>query len=166
MKVFKKILVPVDFGEASMEALSKAAALAMLSGATLHVTHVVDDIPGRYVELPFSTVGQVQVGVTEAAEEKLCALVQRADLRSVKARPAILTATDPANAIVQHADEEGIDLIVIGTHGRPAMLRLLLGSVAERVLRAAHCPVMVVHAPVAYFAGKGETRQEVCSIQK
>jgi nucleotide-binding universal stress UspA family protein len=156
MKAFRKILVPVDFEEASMEALSQAAILAMLSGADLHIAHVVDDILGRYAEFPFAAAGQIQVDLTEAAEQRLGNLAQRPDLQALKPRPVMLTSTDSAEAILRHADEEGVDLIVMGTHGRTTVMRLLLGSVAERVVRGAHCPVMVVRAPVAprYFAAR------------
>jgi nucleotide-binding universal stress UspA family protein len=149
MKVFEKILVAVDFSDASFEALAQAATLAKLSGASLQIVHVVDDIAGRYLEFPFSAVGHLQTGVTEAAEQQLCDLAQREDLRNVRPRPVVLTSANPAEAIVHQADEESIDLIVMGTHGRPPMVRLLLGSVAERVVRTAHCPVMVVRAPLA-----------------
>ena len=165
MTRFKKILVPVDFGEASMEALSQAASLATLSGASLQIVHVVDDIAGRYLEFPFSAVGHVQTGITEAAEQQLCDLSQRDDLRALRPRPVVLTSTNPAEAIVHQAEEEGADLIVMGTHGRPAVMRMLLGSVAERVLRAASWPVMIVHAAGVTFPVK-EFRQEVCSIDR
>ena len=145
MRPYKRLLVPVDFGPVSLEALAAARDLAKTTGATLHLFHAVDDVAARYLTYPLEPLGQVQTAVMDAAEQQLQELVDAERREGLTADSTINISTSPAHAIVEFAKDNAIDLIVMGTHGRGGMLRMMLGSVAERVVRTAPCPVMVVH---------------------
>jgi nucleotide-binding universal stress UspA family protein len=79
------------------------------------------------------------------------ALISDDDRRQLKARVAVVSSIAPAAAIVTYADKSNIDLIVMGTHGRGGLAHLLMGSVAERVVRMAPCPVLTVRHPEHEF---------------
>ena len=87
----------------------------------------------------------------EAARNQLDALINDEDRRDLDAKPVLLTSSTPALAIVNHAKEADIDLIVMGTHGRGGFGHLLMGSVAEKVVRLAPCPVLTVRHPEHEF---------------
>ena len=92
-----------------------------------------------------------QADIDKAAARQLAASVTAEDRTQLHAREVVRRSTSPATAITEYAEEAGIDLIVIGTHGRGLMGRFLLGSVAERVVRVAGCPVLVVRNPERDF---------------
>ena len=81
----------------------------------------------------------------ESARQQLAAIVTDDDRRTLHAEAVVRSAASAAQAIVDDARDQGIDLIVVGTHGRGGVSRVLLGSVAERVVRTAPCPVLTVH---------------------
>lgn len=140
----KKILLATDFSDQSDAALQMATALARDSGATLLIAHTVELAP---VGADRGFGGYVAEGeVAEIARVQLEALAP-SDSRVGYSHKLLEGA--PAEAIVQYADEEGADLIVIGSHGRTGFTRLLLGSVAEAVVRHAKCPVLTVKHPSA-----------------
>jgi nucleotide-binding universal stress UspA family protein len=149
MIALKKILVATDFGEAADAALRYGRALARSFNAVVDVLHVADDTATR----PFAGEGyvgvlpDVQKDIEESARRRLHALVIDNDPDPLPVRTVIVTSNTPAAAIVQYAKDGNVDLIVIGTHGRSAMAHLLMGSVAERVVRTAGCPVLVVRHP-------------------
>ena len=144
--MFNRILVPTDFSPPSAAALEYARILATTYGSSLRIVHVVNDPIGGpdYVSDSF-------VPSTQAIREELLA-ESRARLGSVVtprdcARfhvhcDAVLG--EPAKAIIDHAAAINADLIVMGTHGRTGLAHLLMGSVAEHVVRAATCPVLTV----------------------
>lgn len=149
MATITRILVPTDFSETADAALAYAKPLAAQFGATLHLVHVFSD---PYV-LP-AYAPDVYAGVPATLREE--ALAQVADELKLRAghNPAkrIVTATLTgltARELVRYADEHGIDLIVMGTHGRQGVAHLLLGSVAEHLVRIAPCPVLTVRGKVA-----------------
>lgn len=139
-----RLLVPTDFSPTSEIALQYAIDMAP-PGAAIHLLHVVDNgrltaayPDGFYVELP----GAREQMIGEA-NERLKTIARSAD------RPNLTLTTEvgegwPVAAIVQDAVVRDADLIVMGTHGRTGLAHALLGSVAERVLRTAPCPVLVV----------------------
>ena len=139
-----RILVPVDFGPASQAALEYARGLAEPTGATIHLLHVVDDIAARFIEFPYAQFGLAQETLQESAREQLAAVARRADVGATRLRTAVLVSTAPASAIAGYAADEHIDLIVMGTHGRAPVTRMFLGSVADRLVRTAPCPVLTV----------------------
>jgi len=143
----KKVLVATDFGEASDQALAYGRELARTFGATLHVLHVVDNVAARYVtETPGFDLPRLQLQVEDAARAELMKIVTGDDRRTLNAVVALRTSVSPPTAIVDYARQEAIDVIVVGTHGRGAIAHFFMGSVAERVVRTAPCPVLTVHA--------------------
>ena len=148
MIALKSILVATDFGEASGAALAYGRELARTFGATLHVLHVADDV---YVRLGgdayMAVLPELQRGLEVAAQKQLDELLIDNDPVPLPVKTAVITSSATAAAIVQYARDLDIDLIVVGTHGRGAMAHLLMGSVAERVVRSASCPVLTVRHP-------------------
>lgn len=153
MVTLKHVLVAVDFGEASETALAYGRELARLFGATLHVLHVVENVIASAASIEGYAIDFVtlQHDVEEAARKQLEALVTDEDRRTLAAKTITLTANTPAASIVGYARDAHIDLIVLGTHGRGGMAHVFLGSVAERVVRAAPCPVLTVRHPEHEF---------------
>jgi nucleotide-binding universal stress UspA family protein len=146
MVTLKNILVATDFSEPSGVALAYGRDLARSYGARLHVMHVVDDVLMRYSGEVGFVLPSMQEDLDNAARRELEARITDEDRRQLNAVPVIFTGTNIAEAICRYANDNAIDLIVTGTHGRGAITHLLMGSVAERVVRTAHCPVLTVHA--------------------
>jgi universal stress protein A len=143
MPIPRRILVATDFSARSLEALRYARELARACGSRLHLLHVLAG-PARW--LP----GMAEPGVVDLqdharaeAELELIALATEEGLDPFKTTTAVV-AGDVDHAILCHAAEAQADLIVMGTHGYSAIAHFLLGSVAERVVRQASCPVVVV----------------------
>ena len=133
----KKILFPTDFSHTGDAALAMATSLARDSGAKLLIVHVEES----------STAyggGEMYYGTLEPSLEEvkkmLREVVPAAD-SEVPYEHRLITG-DPAPAIARFAESEGVDLIVMGTHGRNGVVRLLMGSVAEAIVRRAPCPVL------------------------
>jgi nucleotide-binding universal stress UspA family protein len=132
------ILYPTDFSTAGLTALEMATSLARDRGATLLIMHV-EEPPMAYGG------GELYYGVEEPSREELKRMLSEV----VPTDPAVpcqhrLMIGSPAMAILQTAEEEKVELIVKATHGRTGLLRLLMGSVAEEVVRKAKCPVLTV----------------------
>ena len=153
MIALKNILVATDFGEPADAALTYGRTLARAFGATLHVLHVTENMYLR----AYGTEGYVpslttlQHEVDEAAGKQLDELLIDSDGSGPATRKVLRPARVPAATIVQYAKDERIDLIVMGTHGRGGVAHLLMGSVAERVVRTAPCPVLTVRHPEHEF---------------
>jgi nucleotide-binding universal stress UspA family protein len=147
------ILVATDFSEPSDAALAYGRELAVLFGATLHVLHVAQNIYFNAIGADgYVAISQdVQQQIEDDARLRLHRLVIDSDKSGPPTIPVIVTATAPALAIVDYAKDHGIDVIVMGTHGRGAFAHLVLGSVAERVVRFAPCPVLTVKHPEREF---------------
>lgn len=132
----KKILVPTDFSHTGDAALKYASSMARDQGATLVIAHV-EEPPIAYAG------GEFYYGIpnpTPAELRKMLGEVKPTDPNV--AYEHRLVSGHPATAICKLAQEEGVDLIVLGTHGRTGLTRLLMGSVAEEIVRRAPCPVM------------------------
>ncbi len=142
----KRILVPTDFSEHSRHALKYGIALAEKFSAEIHLLHVLQDL--TVYQPDAMTIGPPVVPPLEelsaAARVGLDRLVREQHLEQDKVRTDVREGT-PVEEIVDYAHENKIDLIVIATHGRGWFAHLLLGSVAEKVVRKAPCPVMAVH---------------------
>ena len=151
MIALKKILVPTDFGEAADAALEYARALARTFGASIHLLNVTEDASARMFAGEIYVPATFQADIEEAARKELQRRLVDNDANPLDIRPVVITSNSPAVSIVHYAKETGIELIVMGTHGRGAMGHLLLGSVAERVVRLASCPVLVVRHPEHEF---------------
>jgi len=149
MITFKNILVATDFERAADAALRYGRTLAETFGATLHLLHVTDDVrlAGASSEMYIPVDPLLQERVEDDARAVLAQLATNNDREHPPTRIAVRTSHFPAAAIVEYAGEHRIDLIVTGTHGRRALAHLLMGSVAESVVRTAPCPVLTVHSP-------------------
>jgi nucleotide-binding universal stress UspA family protein len=153
MIALKKILVPTDFGEAADAALDYARALARNFGASVDVLHVAEDASARmfagevYVVVPPTLQQDIEAAAVKQLEQRLV----DNDPKPLVMRRVVMASNAPALTIVNYAKESNIDLIVMGTHGRGAMAHLFMGSVAERVVRLAGCPVLVVRHPEHEF---------------
>lgn len=144
----KNILVPTDLSEGAEGALDYACELAAKLGATVHLIHVIG--------IPSLGVPELGVAVTSTVIDQLIAENQTAVDALANARrdrvtfgQILLRTGDARDVIDQSAKELGIDLIVMGTHGRRGLKRALLGSVAETVVRSAPCPVLTVRSDIA-----------------
>lgn len=138
MPRFNKILCPVDFDPNSLKALRLAAEISQEHRATLYLLHVIDvAIPAKTeVTAPFDKMER-------AVTSKLERLARRET--DARLRYQLYVATgDPSAHVLDVAKRVGADLIVLATHGRKGLRRLILGSVAERVVREAPCPVLTV----------------------
>ena len=139
-----KILYPTDFSANGNAALDLASALAAETGATLYIVHVDDTTPAL---LP-ANVGYGYVPAIDAiAQEELKLLQEVVPTRDEVAIQRRFLRGAAAEQILDFAQREEVDLILLGTHGRTGLARLLMGSVAEAVLRGATCPVLTVRQP-------------------
>ena len=153
MIALKNILVATDFGEASDVALTYGRELATRFNATLHVLHVAENI---YInafgaESYASMAPKMQEKLEAVARRQLDELLVDSDHSGPPTQRSILTSSSPAYAIVDYANDHDIELIVMGTHGRGALAHMVMGSVAERVVRLASCPVLTVRHPEHEF---------------
>jgi nucleotide-binding universal stress UspA family protein len=142
------ILVPTDFSTASDAALPHAEALARQKSASLLILHV-EEPPLAY------GAGELYYGLPEPSSERILKMLEEVKPTD----PSVpfthrLTMGDPAGEIVRIAAEEGVDMIVLGTHGRSGISRMLMGSVAEGVVRRASCPVLVSRAAAETLVGR------------
>jgi nucleotide-binding universal stress UspA family protein len=145
----RKIVVPTDFTARADQAVDYAAALATTLEASVHLLHVIEE--------PFVAGGEWDLYVRDAQEvrERLYADVRSrlsaTAARLEKQRQPITTEIRhglASDGIINAATALGADLIVMSTHGRSGLPHLLLGSVTERVIRGAHCPVLAVREPL------------------
>ncbi len=144
----RHILVPTDFSTTSDAALDYARDVAERFGATLHLLHVLQDpfVNGPLVSEAYLTeTPGVRTTILEDAKSRIAHRLTARDVQSFNAHADVIFGRG-AETIVEYAADRGIDLIVMGTHGRTGVAHLLLGSVAERVVRTAHCPVLTVRA--------------------
>jgi nucleotide-binding universal stress UspA family protein len=153
----RRILAATDFGEAADAALHEAATLARLFDASLHIVHVVQDPwpmgPDGYVR----TADEIRTLMAEDAArlltERLCEVEAETTSEVVFGMPS--------RAITDAAARKNADLIVLGTHGRGALAHVVMGSVADRVMRMANCPVLTTRSsyisdPVAVARGSAQ----------
>jgi nucleotide-binding universal stress UspA family protein len=148
----KTILVPVDFSETSELALVYAKEFARPFEAVLHLLHVVSDAdvsPGTEAFWGFSEE-KVQNQWIEEATTRLRGLLSDQERTVFGVRIAVEIGA-PFVEIIRYARSHEVDLIMMGTHGRGAVKHLLMGSVAEQVVRQAPCPVMTVRHPKHHF---------------
>ncbi|HVQ16476.1 MAG TPA: universal stress protein [Vicinamibacterales bacterium] len=152
MIALKHVLVATDFSEASDAALLYGRTMAMKFGATLHVVHIADNVfTHAFGPESAGLLPTIQTDIEEAARRRLSELSIDSDRSGPPTRSMVLTASAPAFAIVDYATDNDIDLIVMGTHGRKGLQRVVLGSVAEKVVRMAPCPVLTIHHPEHEF---------------
>jgi len=150
--VWKTILVPHDFSSSANHAVAIARDEAKLHGAQLLLLHVID-LPGQLkpdtVIVPDATGAPINIKdyAVAQAEQHLADLAARIDKDGVTAKTFIRIGK-PEDEIVKFAAEHGVDLIAMGTHGRTGLAHMLVGSVAERVVRASTVPVLTIRSEV------------------
>lgn len=152
MILLRRILVPVDFSKFSDNALRYAAAFGEKFGAELHLFHVVQDL-ALFMPDAVAVVPPVLPPVEEfmaAAQAAFERTVDELKLPPLNIHKIVREGT-PFYEIVRYAKEADVDLIVMGTHGRSGLVHVLLGSVTERVIRKAPCPVLTVRHPEHEF---------------
>lgn len=142
----KRVLVPLDFSTNSSRALDFAYGLAQKFGAALHLVHVCEVPTAMTPAMDAYAIayGEWSQRLGEEAEKELIKIT--ATLGGVKVTTEVLFGR-PASAIVESAATNKADLIVMGTHGHGAVMHMLMGNVAERVVRMAACPVVTVREP-------------------
>lgn len=139
---FDLVVVPTDFSDSSRMALHYAMDLVDPAGKII-LCHVVDDVPLTYGYVGIAVVpGDVRTKLSSEAEKELQAFVP-SNPEGLRIQTRVLHGT-PHREIVDLLQSERADLVVMGTHGRTGLEHALLGSVAERVLRKATCPVLIV----------------------
>lgn len=153
MIVLKDVLVATDFSPPSEAALIYGRALARTFGATLHVLHVAGN---SFMRPTAADPHAIKSAIFQTLEERL----SDEDRTRLRARPVLETSDHPGDAITEYAKSAGIDLIVMGTNGRSGLSHLLVGSVAERVVRNAPCPVLTVRQPEHEFVVPDTTARD------
>lgn len=138
--MYEDVLVPTDGSDAVQDAIEEGIDIAELCDATLHAVFVVDT--ADYALVPDAELMTIEEALENAGRRALEDVERRAAAAGLETRTE-LRRGGPADGIVDYADEHGVDLIVMGTRGRSAIDRVLLGSVAENVIRNADQPVMV-----------------------
>ena len=145
MSTIKKILCPTDLSDECRPALAMACEWTKRFGAELHLVHVVDGLtnPYPYLGPPFNEAAAWETMIRQKAHAALGAWPLPAGFESLKVVRELRSGSPIVN-IVEYAKATGTDLIVMGTHGRSGLSHLLLGSVAENVVRRATCSVLTV----------------------
>jgi nucleotide-binding universal stress UspA family protein len=145
----KTILSPIDFSDPSNEALDTAADLAARFDSELRLVHVVPMLPRLPSPAAIFNEAEYEQELHRDSVDRLTELVARLTAKGVKARSEVGTANDVGMEIVRLAEHSNVDLIVIATHGMTGWHRLAFGSVAEKVVRLAGCPVLLLRAETA-----------------
>jgi len=148
MIAIKTILLPTDGSDCSAKAMAYALSFARQYGGRIMALHVVDRRWEEQTRIVFAEVGQdltqkIRDGYEEEARRILREVTDAAGKAGVPAETKVVTGI-PSEDIIRVAQELPADLIIMGTHGRAGMSHLLLGSVAEKVVRRAPCPVLTV----------------------
>jgi nucleotide-binding universal stress UspA family protein len=155
MIAIKKVLVATDFSEEAESALNYGRAIARAFDATLLVLHVVEDVFARTgATEPLasgSVIAELLTSLEQGAREQMNEIVREDDRRELHAEAIVLTGLSAGVEIVRYAKDAGVDVIVMGTRGRGKIAALVMGSVAEKVVRLAPCPVLTVRHPEHEF---------------
>ena len=148
MLPFRKIIAPTDFSRPARAGIAAAAEMAQQQSAELILVYAIPRLP--LVPAPHGAGAVAQVAleeeIRESAEKALGEMVENLIPSGISTRHRILSG-DPAGQIVAAAREEDADLIVMATHGETGWRRFVSGSVAEKVVRLAECPVLAVRGP-------------------
>ncbi|MEZ4701552.1 MAG: universal stress protein [Rhodothermales bacterium] len=157
MAAYTRILHPTDFSESSESALAAALDVARRQGAELHLLHVAP----TFGEDPLHSVYTAALDekrfyrqLQDEADARMIALINAHEATDLRIKRVHTHGPSPAPMIIAYAQDENIDLIVIGTHGRRGLRRFLLGSVAEEVIRGAGCDVFAVRDHTRYEPAK------------
>jgi nucleotide-binding universal stress UspA family protein len=145
MKKFKKILFPIDFSEVSSEIVPYVISLADKLNAEVHIIFVVRRLENyRSIFISHVAVENFEMEIVLGAETKMDEFVEEFFKRIVRPKTKILIG-DIIEEIIKYIKAKGINLVIIGTHGRKGMDRIILGSIADRVIKSAPVPVLSVN---------------------
>jgi len=149
---FKRILFPTDFSPSAQHALDYAISLALEYESTIILAHVIEDISfnSSFTLSSFPTSLEYHHGMQERAKEELARVLSPQLKRQINVEEAVVRGR-PFVEIIRVAKEKGADLIVMATHSQTGIRHSHLGSTAERVVRKAPCPVMVIRHPEYQF---------------
>ncbi len=146
MLPIEKILCPTDFSQPSCDGLATAGEMASHFGSELLLVHVLPVLPALPPDPNFVfNVPEYELALHADANERLCKLAEEMTAKGVKTRTQVGHG-DAGSEIVRIAAAEGAGLIVLATHGATGWRHVVFGSVAEKVVRLAHCPVLTVRA--------------------
>ena len=146
----RQILAPTDFSECSRQAVACGYDLAKTFGAKLVLLHVIEELPSYAGFIPPAGAIMLLRDLEHQSRLDLAEVLPEAEAAEVEvARRAVVGS--PSHEIVEVAAAEKVDLIIIATHGRTGFSHLFMGSVAERVVRTATCPVLTVRHPEREF---------------
>jgi nucleotide-binding universal stress UspA family protein len=141
--IVQHVLVPIDFSATADQALAYAIALAQQLQARLTLLHVLDLTPVTMEDMTAGMTATLLDDLETDAQHLLQASRERVQRAGLQGENLLVQGT-PTQTIVDTAGEQGVDLIIMGTHGRTGLAHVLLGSVAEHVVRQGPCPVLVV----------------------
>lgn len=149
MITIKRILVPTDFSDQGKTALMYAVAFADQFGAAVDLLHVLEPVPPGAL-LSYVSLSDLKKSMQEEAEKHLEELHTEWQNYAFPVKKIVVEG-HPFVEIIKHARESKADMIIMGTHGRGAIAHMLLGSVAEKVVRKSQCPVLTVRHPEHEF---------------
>jgi nucleotide-binding universal stress UspA family protein len=145
MKKVQKILFPIDLTEKFDALLPWVATMASTFDATLYVLFVTQDLANfTAFYMPHPNIQSMQAEAMKAAQEKMAGVIQE-QFKGLKKLEARVVQGSPAEKILEVAAQEGVDLIIMGTHGRKGLERALFGSVCDKVVRNSRIPVLTVY---------------------
>jgi nucleotide-binding universal stress UspA family protein len=142
MKTTRQIIVPVDFSKGSSKLVDYAIYIAEKLSASVQFVHVAEINQGHDMLLGSSMFGDIKAKIIAAAEERMQNLLDDNGGRLKELGGKVLQG-DTVEAIIDYAEVEKADLIIIATHGAKGLEKFLMGSVAERVIRKAPCPILI-----------------------
>ena len=144
--LFSKILIAIDGSDASMDAADYAISTSEQYNAELYALHVIHpadaDLFGSTGEM--TTAAYYIIDINKEAQKYLDNVKLKASEKNIQIKTETIASTNTAGGIVDYAEDKGVDLIVVGTRGRSGFKKILLGSVAYKVVTYSHCPVLVV----------------------
>jgi nucleotide-binding universal stress UspA family protein len=146
----KLILSPIDFSEASREALDVAADMASRFGAELLLVHVVPAVSDLPQAVSIFKEAEYDQSLADTAARQLSELAATLEPKTLKVRTEVGTANDVGMELVRIAEHSGADMIIIATYGMTGWREMAFGSVAEKVVKQADCPVLVLRSKAAH----------------
>ena len=159
----KRIMSPLDFSDHSEQALKAATELAACFGAELCLVHVVPAIPKLPSPSGIFREREYEEELHKDAQNRLEEMAKTIAGRGLTARSVVGTANDVSMELLRIAEHNGVDLIVIATHGMTGWRKLAFGSVTEKVVRLAACPVLVLRAHAQAESGEAEKSDSVAA---
>jgi nucleotide-binding universal stress UspA family protein len=159
----KVIMSPIDFSEHSEEALNAAVELASCFRSEICLVHVVPAIPKLPSPSKIFSEREYEEQLHQDAQKRLDALAAKIEKRGVAVKTVVATANDVSMELLRAAEHNNVDLIVIATHGMTGWRKLAFGSVAEKVVRLATCPVLVMRIHAEEESGDPVKRDSVAA---